>query len=203
MNQGESEELANSSPLLAGNADELQDNTMTYPCSLWRTSPAAYGIMLSLLLLGLVTAICHDLFYSYLDHREIEESGVPQNWAIRIGNTFAYLFKTALVAAVAVAYAQGFWFFVRRKPVEIGSIDNVFGVLSNPLLLFNITFIQKLTLLFGVAGVSWLLPISAVFAPGTLTGYCLPFDLLRICSGYKGEIYSYECQCASPGSFGH
>lgn len=129
--------------------------------------------MLGLLLLALFAAIGHHLFYLYLDNREIDEAGIPQTWAIRIGNAFAYLFKTALVAALAVAYAQGFWFFVRRKSFAISSLDHYFGVLSNPLLFLKADLLRNTSLLFGLAAVSWLLPISAVFAPGTLTGYYL------------------------------
>ena len=41
------------------------------------------------------------------------------------------------MAAVGVAYAQGFWFFARRKSLEIASLDKYFGVLYNPFAFFN------------------------------------------------------------------
>jgi hypothetical protein len=175
MSEGEAEALKGKSSALVANANEHRDDHIRshIPGSRWRTSGAAYGIMMSLLLLGLLSAISHHLFYSYLHNRAIDEAAVSQNWSIRIGNAFAYLFKTALVAAVAVAYAQGFWYFARRKSLEIGLLDNCFGVLYNPLGFSNCDFLQKTTLLFGLALVSWLLPISAVFAPGTLTGYLI------------------------------
>lgn len=169
MNNSEIEELVSKSPILHANAASQHDSSSH---SRWRTSRATYTTMLGLLSIGLLTAIGHHRFYSYLNNRQVEDS-VPQAWAIRIGNAFAYLFKTALVASVAVAYAQGFWFFVRRKSLAIGSLDKYFGVLYNPLSFFNTDLLQQTTLLFGLAMVSWLLPLAAVLSPGTLTGYSL------------------------------
>jgi hypothetical protein len=171
MNEGAVKEIPGESSTVAVNGDELLDDSMRSRHSRWRASLVAYVTMLGLLLLGLLTATSHHLFYTYLNNREIEEAAVPQNWAIRIGNAFAYLFKTSLVSAVAVAYAQGFWYFVRRRSFEIGSLDKFFGVLYNPISFFSTDLFQKTTLLFGLAVVSWLLPLSAVFAPGSLTGY--------------------------------
>jgi hypothetical protein len=164
------QETTSKSTTLVANAEELRDVPTASHNNSSRTTLVAYTTMLGLLLLGIISAISHHLFYSYLDNREIDLAAVPQNWAIRIGNAFAYLFKTALVAAVAVAYAQGFWFFVRRKSLDIRSLDHGFGVLYNPILLFDVNLFQKTTLLFGIAVVSWILPISAVFSPGALTG---------------------------------
>lgn len=162
MSEVEIEELVGKSDPNAN----VQDDSSGH--SLWRTSRAAYTIMLGLLSIGLLAAIGHHRFYSYLNNRQIKDS-VPQVWAIRIGNAFAYLFKTALTAAVAVAYTQGFWFFVRRKSLPIGSLDKYFGVLYNPLSFFNTDLLQHSTLLFGLAMVSWLLPLATMLSPGTLT----------------------------------
>ena len=170
------EEPASESPVLDANA-EVQDDSSGH--SPWRSSQAAYAAMLVLLTTGLLAAIGHHRFYSYLNNRPIEGS-VPQTWAIRVGNAFAYLFKTTLVAAVAIAYAQGFWFFVRRQSLEIGSVDKYFGVLSNPLSFFNRDLLLRTSLLFGLAMASWLLPLTAVFVPGTLTGYFLLSDKSNI-----------------------
>src|SRR5271170_729116 len=141
-----------------------------------QTSTVTYMTMLCLLFLGLLTAVGHHLFYLSLEDREIEEAAVTQNWVIRIGNTFAYLFKTWLSSAVALAYAQGFWYFVRRRSFEIGLLDRLFGVLYNPLSFLSKDLFQKTFLLCGLAAVAWLLPLSAVFAPGALTSYypCSP-----------------------------
>lgn len=135
---------------------------------------AAYG----LLILGVGLAISHHLFYTYLNREAVDEAAVGQTWAIRIGSAFAYLFKTALVASIAVVYAQGFWFIVRRNLFEVGAIDNFFGLLTNPLMFLQSSLYGKARLLFALAMVS-LLPISAVIAPGALTGSPTAFRCLN------------------------
>jgi len=134
------------------------------------TSTAAYFVMWGLLILGIATAMSHHAFTAFLNTRAIEEAAVPQAWAIRIGTAFPYLFKTALTAAIGVAYWQVFWYMVRRKVFKIGSMDKFVAVLTNPFMFFCRDFVKKASPLFGLAVVVWLLPISAVFAPGTLTG---------------------------------
>jgi hypothetical protein len=137
----------------------------------FRTSQVEFLSMFGLLLFGVFAAIGHHLFYSYLNSKEVDETAVDQTWAIRIGTAFAYLFKTTLVAAIAVVYAQSFWFTVRRNLFEIDTLDNFFALLTNPLLFYHRSLYGKASLtLFALAMVSWLLPISAVFAPGALTG---------------------------------
>jgi len=168
MSDQEIEEFVGKLPIADPNGKKAREGS-----NHGRTSLAAYATMLVLFLIGLFVAIGHHQFYSYLNNRQIEDT-VPQTWAIRIGNGFGYLFKTVLVAAVGVAYAQGFWFFVRRKSLEIASLDKYFGVLYNPLSFFNTDLLQHTTLLFALAVVSWLLPLAGVFAPGTLTGNISP-----------------------------
>lgn len=135
-----------------------------------RTSQAAFLALLGLLFIGVLTAISHHLFYSYLNNRATDSAVIGQKWAIRIGTAFAYLFKTALVAAISVVYAQGFWFLVRRNEFEIGTLDDFFALLNNPLRFYNRSLYGRASLLFLLAMISWLIPISAVFAPGALTG---------------------------------
>jgi hypothetical protein len=117
-------------------------------------------------------ALGQHLFYSFLNHSEIQNSFIPQAWVVRIGTALAFVFKSLLTGAIAVIYAQVFWFSVQQSAVRAGSLDAMFGVLNNPLLFFNRDLLQKTPLLFVIAIVSWLIPISAVIAPGALTGCC-------------------------------
>jgi hypothetical protein len=135
------------------------DNLTTWP------HLTIYG----LLLLGIVSATCHHLFYTSLNNRAVDEGVIDQTWAIRIGTGLAYVFKTALVATITIVYAQAFWFVVRGNLFEIGSIDNFFGLLTNPLLFYSKGFFGRAGLLFALAMVAWLLPISTLIAPAALT----------------------------------
>lgn len=134
---------------------------------------AVYGAMFGLLLIGLLAAVGHDLFYVHLNSREIQLVSVSQTWVIRIGNMFAFLFKLALAAAISVVYAQGFWFVTRQQVIQTRCIDNMFNVISNPASFFDRRFLSSSTRLVILAALCWTVPLSAVLSPGTLTG--LPF----------------------------
>lgn len=122
------------------------------------------------LFVGLLAAVAHHLFYSYLSNREIQGVSISQAWVIRFGNAIAFFFKMALATAVGAAYTQGFWFFVRRKNIKIVTLDVMFGLLSNPTSFLSFDLPRKMTLLFALGVVAWILPITAVLVPGSLTG---------------------------------
>lgn len=128
----------------------------------------AFVIMFGLLLFAVLAAMGHHQFYAYLDNLEVSSAPVSQRWVIRIGNAFAFLVKLVLVAAMVVAYSQGFWFYVRRNSIQISSLDALFGALYNPLWFLKI--VRQAVWLFAFASISWLLPLCAIFSPGTLTG---------------------------------
>lgn len=119
---------------------------------------------------ALATALGQHFFYISIDGSEIH-SGLSQAWVVRLGVAFGFIFKTLLVGAVSVIYAQALWFWVQRRAIRVESLDAIFGVLNNPTLFFNRELIQKTPFLFSVALISWTIPISAVIAPGALTGH--------------------------------
>jgi hypothetical protein len=128
-------------------------------------------LMFSMLLIGTLTAIGHAQVYQFLDGRSIEEVPISQAWIIRAGIGFAFLFKTVLVVAVGTVFCQVFWFMIRRDALQVGTIDACFGVLQNPLHVFNRELWKKRLALIILATIAWCIPLAAIFSPGTLTGY--------------------------------
>ena len=126
--------------------------------------------MVGMLLIGLLAAIGQDRFYTFLNGKGTEDVAITQAWAIRVGTAFAFLFKTVLVAVVAKAFCLGFWFTIRRDAIRVGTIDAVSNVLGNPFLVFNYELLTKRSSLVFLAVIAWLIPLCAVFSPGTLTG---------------------------------
>lgn len=129
----------------------------------------SYLFMLLLFIAAIVAAIGHHCFYTWLDGREVDTVAISQAWIVRVGNTFAFVFKGVLVAGVGIAFCQRFWFAVRRESIRVNSLDAMFGVLGNPINFFNKDLLLKTKVLFIIAVVCWLLPLSAIFAPGALT----------------------------------
>ncbi|KAL4908141.1 hypothetical protein BDW74DRAFT_97561 [Aspergillus multicolor] len=141
------------------------------------SSPAAWGIgwrcptlMVGLLLCGAGLATGHHFYYRSLDNTLVS-SADQQAWAIRIGTAFAFLVKSALVAAVGIAAAQQIWATLRRKSVKLSGIDGMFGVLSNPISFFIPDLWMYAKTLTLVAIISWFIPLTAVVTPSTLSVY--------------------------------
>jgi len=130
----------------------------------------SYTIMLLLLLLGLLAALGQHGFYTYLNGREVDQTTISQTWVIRVGTAFAFLCKTALVAAIGISFSHGFWYSVRRKSIPISAIDAIYGVLQNPLQFFAKDFLVTTKVLGLLAAVCWVLPFAAIVSPGALTG---------------------------------
>jgi hypothetical protein len=148
-------------------------NGITIPSSVVRprTSGSKSFVMILFFAVGVLAAVSQHIFYDYLNGKQSENVPIRQSWAIQVGNGLAFLFKTSLVAAVGVAYCQRFWFSVRQKAISIRTIDAIFGILQNPTHFVNKELVLKLKLLSLLAAICWLLPISAIFSPGALTGF--------------------------------
>lgn len=131
----------------------------------------SYAAMSGLLILATATALAQHSYYNHLNNREINQVSFPQSWVTRIGNAFAFLFKTCLSAETAFAFCQGFWHVVRRKAIRLGGLDAMFGVLKDPRKFANSDLLLRAKTLFVLAVISWILPITAILSPGALTGY--------------------------------
>jgi len=128
------------------------------------------GLWFSMLLIAVLAGIGQDRFYAYLHGRLTEEVSISQAWVSRVGNTFAYLFKTVLVLAVGKAFCQAFWLSIRRDALRLGTISAIFNLLGNPLNVLDQELRKKRFGLLTLAIITWMIPLCAVFSPGALTG---------------------------------
>jgi hypothetical protein len=129
--------------------------------------------MLALVFLSLLSAIGQHFLYTYVDGQRPDQFFIQQIWVIRVGTALAFLAKTAAVAGVGIAFTQRSWFSFRRKAISVDGLDDIFGVLQNPLRFYSKDLFSKSkgVALLGLS--SWLLPLSAIFSLGSLTGFSL------------------------------
>ena len=80
--------------------------------------------MLLCLILGGLLAVSHHFFYNRLDTTIVQTKN-KQEWALRFGNAFALAIKTALGAAVGIAYTQQIWTTFKRKSITVKGIDAI------------------------------------------------------------------------------
>lgn len=117
----------------------------------WRIHWRSPTLIVCLFLAGIVFAIGHHFYYASLDGTPVT-SGVSQQWATRIGTGLAFLSKACLAASVSVAFTQRLWVTVKKKPISLGSLDNVFSLTTDPLafLSFEVLFSAKILSLLAV-----------------------------------------------------
>jgi hypothetical protein len=70
--------------------------------------PKPFVSMLLLMTGAMFAAVGQHAFYAHANGNDVETFFIPQEWVIRIGTGFAYVFQIVLVAAVTSAYAHRF-----------------------------------------------------------------------------------------------
>lgn len=132
--------------------------------------PKPFVSMLLLLSAAALASGGQHLFYSYVDGKNVETFRLSQDWVIRVGTGFAFLFHTLLVPAVATAYAQRFWYSAGQRPLTVRTIDGLFALAGNPLELFNLEILCNTKMLSVFALVGYFIPLASILSPGALTG---------------------------------
>ncbi|CEN62687.1 hypothetical protein ASPCAL09319 [Aspergillus calidoustus] len=138
-------------------------------------APPQWGIgwqcptmMIGFAVCGALLALGHHLYYDSLDNTLVTSTN-QQTWAIRIGTGFAFLVKASLVSAVGVAAVQEIWAVLRRKYMTLRGIDGMFAVLTSPLAFLVPDLWMYAKILTMMAIVSWVIPLTAVITPATLS----------------------------------
>jgi len=107
--------------------------------------------MYEMLVVGVVLAASHHVFYTRLDG----QPATDQLKMMRYGNLLAYASKSFLAAAIMFAYRQQIWATVRRKTLMLGTIDSLFAGVDDPRAMLNLEFVKKAKVAFGLAAFAW------------------------------------------------
>ncbi|OJD38901.1 formylmethionine deformylase-like protein [Diplodia corticola] len=84
----------------------------------WEHHFEAPLFMVMLLVVGIAVSIGHHFFYHWLSGQEVQ-SADRQQWALRIGNAFAFLAKCCFCSAANFAFTQWLWKTLRAKFITI------------------------------------------------------------------------------------
>lgn len=94
----------------------------------WKIYWVTSTLMLSFLLLGIICAGAHHLYYMKLDQLPVDEFN--QYWAVRIGTALAFLTRAFLMSSAAMGLQQYSWWILRRTPLSVTAIDDLTDVLG-------------------------------------------------------------------------
>ncbi|ETS74716.1 hypothetical protein PFICI_13200 [Pestalotiopsis fici W106-1] len=119
------------------------------------------------LLLGIIFAVGHHLFYASLDG-EIVRSPSQQEWYLRIGTGLSFLVRALLSASIGSAYVQLIWHNLKSTTTSIKGVDAILGVLHNiwDLTVWELWRTRPIVIVVALA--IWALPLTAIVTPATL-----------------------------------
>ncbi|KAL2426713.1 hypothetical protein ABEF95_012020 [Exophiala dermatitidis] len=130
----------------------------------WR-APTVMGVSF----LGAVVLMAlHHTLYQTVDGQPAT-AAVIQSWVNRAGTALAFVSKLCLAIGTGVAYDQWMWVDLHSKPHQVRSLDTMFSILQNAFGFLHLRLWSMRPALAFLAAVTWLLPIAAIFTPGTIS----------------------------------
>ena len=120
--------------------------------------------MYFLLIVGILFAIGHHLFYKSLNGKE----ATNQLRLLRYGAALSFLSKASLAAATVTAYRQRVWMTVRRKVLTVAAVDGLFAATEDLTALFNFELFKEAKLAMLLVIYVWFTPLIVIFASETL-----------------------------------
>ncbi|KAL0634978.1 hypothetical protein Q9L58_006096 [Maublancomyces gigas] len=122
----------------------------------------------ALLLLGIIAAVLHHVFYITL-HYQNAGAESRQRWVSRIGAGLAFLCYTCFVAALTISRDQVVWMTLREDSFTLRQIDALFGASSGPLHLFHRDIFRRARTATFMALIIYIIPLTAILTPSSIT----------------------------------
>ncbi|KAJ8126409.1 hypothetical protein O1611_g7229 [Lasiodiplodia mahajangana] len=130
---------------------------------------SAFLLMLILLGVGAIGGIGHLFYYRSLDGHTLSSKSISQEWNLRIGTIFAFIVKTSWTVAVITAQTQQAWRTMSQKPLGLKTVDAMLMAPSDFSAFRRGSMLVKAKTATLLALIAWVIPISAIFTPATLT----------------------------------
>ncbi|KAJ9603775.1 hypothetical protein H2200_011961 [Cladophialophora chaetospira] len=117
--------------------------------------------------LALSAAATHLAAFFYLDGRLVNDS-IPQAYVSTLSVALTHIFSVAISTCLTTGMAQALWYHLRKKPLPLHTVDNLFKLLQNPfgILDLKIPFIAPFMVIFAVVLLA--IRIAVIFPPGAL-----------------------------------
>ncbi|KAI1360242.1 hypothetical protein F5Y08DRAFT_348922 [Xylaria arbuscula] len=122
--------------------------------------------MIALTLVGFFGALGHHFYYTNL-HGQVISRGTQ--WPPRFGLALAFFIKLSFVASVEIAYRQQVWVSVKKRSFKVSTLDILFSAWHDPFAFLDMKFLSNAYLPAILAAFIWILPLSAIASPSSLT----------------------------------
>ncbi|KAI1052941.1 hypothetical protein LB506_010005 [Fusarium annulatum] len=144
--------------------------------------------MCLLVLVGILFAVGHHLFYLRLDGKE----ALNQSLMLRYGTIVAFCTKACLGTAVTIAFHQRAWRVVRNKTARVGTIDSIFTANSDIFSLLTWGSIRKAKIGTLLALYCWVTPLVVVLTSETLSVVVGVFEEDHTCTSVRTLNFENE-----------
>ncbi|KPM42968.1 hypothetical protein AK830_g3585 [Neonectria ditissima] len=144
--------------------------------------------MYCFLVLGIVVAIGHHLFYNSLHGKE----AVNQSATLRYGTFLAFLAKANFGTTIVLAFRQRAWMTVRHKILSLQAVDSLFASINDISALFNWEAISKAKLAMCFAIYLWATPLIVILTSDTLSIISRTKQELGECPSIRTLNFSIE-----------
>lgn len=114
---------------------------------------------------GVIFAICHHLFYKYLDGKYADE----QVAMLRYGTVLSFAAKAGLVAGVVIAFKQRIWTTVRNKFLTLAALDSLFAATEDATAFLNLDIYKSAKVAVLLAAYIWATPLVVILTSNTLS----------------------------------
>jgi hypothetical protein len=112
----------------------------------------------------------HYCFFKFIDGKELSNSVLLQQSRVStISLILVTIFRAVVVATLGICFTQYLWYSLRGNSLKISLIEDLFQIRSNIWTLASPKIVQKAPLLFGMAALSWLVPLATIYPPTALT----------------------------------
>ncbi|KAI1630842.1 hypothetical protein F4809DRAFT_654490 [Biscogniauxia mediterranea] len=116
-------------------------------------------------LFGVLCAIAHHIFYSFLDGRPADNQMIM----LRYGTVLAFAAKAGLVAAIGVAFKQRIWTTVRSKLLSVAALDSLFAATEDVTVFLNFEILRRAKMAILLAAFVWATPLVIILTSNTLS----------------------------------
>ncbi|OLL26818.1 hypothetical protein NEOLI_001001 [Neolecta irregularis DAH-3] len=148
------------------------------PPALWEVGWHKMWMMTGFILGAILFVLGYHFFCTFVNGTVVGRSSVHfSNHSITISQSAinyvvtqaAYIVRSLLMASIICSYEQRIWHEVRMRAYSIDTISMAFGMIHSPIAVFNRDILGRLTIPFLITLITWLLPLSSIFAPGCLS----------------------------------
>ncbi|TVY47725.1 hypothetical protein LOCC1_G002396 [Lachnellula occidentalis] len=118
---------------------------------------------------GVGLAVGHHFLYAHLEGRIVSDDTFSQEAIKLAGNAFVVSVLAAMKVAIKESYNQYAWTLVKKKPLQVKTLNNLFSLTSQLSSFWSFHLIREAWLAYLLGALPWLIFLGGLFPAATLS----------------------------------